>query len=211
MRGRNRLSRTEATARPSGRCSTQHRHTPPPGLAFWRQRPTFVIASVSEAIQDNEWKNWISFRLRQAATADRSSTAVIPRLDRGIQYAARFRSITDASEYWIVRRSLSSGAHSRDPVADDDEHGYSRDALRPSFANSLALKKERRSATLKRGRREDRVRAAPEVSCAKVANRNAHEHTGSAEAVRPSLRNGFNSLFRALPGETRACLSPSPA
>ena len=23
-------------------------------------------------------------------------------------------------EYWIVRRSLSSGAHSRDPLADDD-------------------------------------------------------------------------------------------
>jgi hypothetical protein len=33
-----------------------------------------------------------------------------------------------------------------------------------------------------RGRREDRVRAAPAVSCAKVANKNAHEHTGSAEA-----------------------------
>src|SRR5580692_1112341 len=59
------------------------------------------------------------------------------------------------------------------------------------------------------GRREDRVRAAPAVPCAKIANKNAHEHTGSAEAVRPSLRNGFNSLFRALPGETRACLSPS--
>jgi hypothetical protein len=24
------------------------------------------------------------------------------------------------AEYWIIRRSLSSGAHSRDPVADDD-------------------------------------------------------------------------------------------
>src|ERR1700733_11358865 len=38
-----------------------------------------------------------------------------------------------------------------------------------------------------RGRREDRVRAAPAVSCAKVQKQNAHEHTGSAEAVRPSL------------------------
>jgi hypothetical protein len=70
-------------------------------------------------------------------------------------------------------------------------------------------KKEGRGATLKRGRGEDRVRAAPEVSCAKVANRNAHEHTGSAEAVRPSLRDGFTAYLRALPGETRACLSPS--
>jgi hypothetical protein len=25
--------------------------------------------------------------------------------------------------------------------------------------------------------------------------RNAHEHTGSAEAVRPSLRNGFTAYF----------------
>jgi hypothetical protein len=28
-------------------------------------------------------------------------------------------------------------------------------------------------------------------SCAK----NAHEHTGSAEAIRPSLRNGFTAYF----------------
>ena len=63
----------------------------------------------------------------------------------------------------------------------------------------------------KRGRREDRVRAAPAVSRAKVANKNAHEHTGSAETLRPSLRNGLTAYLRALPGETRACLSPSPA
>ena len=27
------------------------------------------------------------------------------------------------------------------------------------------------------------------------ASRNAHEHTGSAEAIRPSLRNGFTAYF----------------
>jgi len=26
------------------------------------------------------------------------------------------------TEYWIVRRSLSSGGHSADPLADDDTH-----------------------------------------------------------------------------------------
>jgi hypothetical protein len=36
------------------------------------------------------------------------------------------------------------------------------------------------------------VRAAPAVSRAK-ARKNAHEHTGSAEAVRPSLRDGFTA------------------
>ena len=39
------------------------------------------------------------------------------------------------------------------------------------------------------------VRAAPAVSRAKCANKSAHEHTGSAEAFRPSLRNGFTAYF----------------
>ncbi|MBA4037514.1 MAG: hypothetical protein C0480_23260 [Bradyrhizobium sp.] len=44
-----------------------------------------------------------------------------------------------------------------------------------------------------RGRREDRVHAAPAVSRANCANNNAHEHTGSAETLRPSLRSGFTA------------------
>ena len=39
------------------------------------------------------------------------------------------------------------------------------------------------------------MRAAPAVSCANAHKENAHEHTGSAEAVRPSLRNGFTAYF----------------
>src|SRR3954469_9942839 len=46
-----------------------------------------------------------------------------------------------------------------------------------------------------RGRREDRVLAAPEVPCAICASKNAHEHTGTAGASRPSLRNGFTAYF----------------
>ena len=46
-----------------------------------------------------------------------------------------------------------------------------------------------------RGRREDRVRAAPTVSCAKWTKESAHEHTGSAESIRPSLRNGFTAYI----------------
>jgi len=50
--------------------------------------------------------------------------------------------------------------------------------------------------TLKeRGRREDRVLAAPAVSCAVAHKGRAHEHTGSAEAFRPSLRSGFTAYF----------------
>ena len=46
-----------------------------------------------------------------------------------------------------------------------------------------------------RGRREDRVRAAPAVSRAIAHRKSAHEHTGSAETLRPSLRNGFTAYF----------------
>src|SRR4249919_1235932 len=46
-----------------------------------------------------------------------------------------------------------------------------------------------------RGRREDRVHAAPAVSRAIAHRERAHEHTGSAETLRPSLRNGFTAYF----------------
>src|SRR5437660_2573384 len=62
----------------------------------------------------------------------------------------------------------------------------SRGAVRPRFASSFALLGNR-------GRREDRVHAAPAVSRAICANKSAHEHTGSAETLRPSLRNGFTA------------------
>ena len=61
-----------------------------------------------------------------------------------------------------------------------------------------------------RGRRESRMRAAPAVSCASCTKKYAHEHTGSAENIRPSLRNGFTAYF-ALSLVSRALLPPSPA
>src|ERR1700753_3045713 len=71
--------------------------------------------------------------------------------------------------------------------------------MRPSFVISFASSSEERAhATLKRGRREDRVRAAPAVSCAMCIKRNAaHEHTGSAETLRPSLRDGSTTYTRS--------------
>ena len=47
----------------------------------------------------------------------------------------------------------------------------------------------------RRGSREDRVHAAPAVSRAIAHRKRAHEHTGSAETLRPSLRNGFTAYF----------------
>src|ERR687890_236430 len=64
----------------------------------------------------------------------------------------------------------------------------SRGIDRPRFASSFALFENR-------GRREDRMLAAPAVSRAICANKTAHEHTGQRETLRPSLRNGFTAYF----------------
>src|SRR5258707_9133209 len=69
--------------------------------------------------------------------------------------------------------------------------------MRPSFAISPCPPKYR-------GRRESRVRAAPAVSRARCAQEHAHEHTGSAESIRPSLRNGFTA-YNALSPATNSC------
>jgi hypothetical protein len=61
-----------------------------------------------------------------------------------------------------------------------------------------------------RGRRESRMPNAPAASRAKCRKHTSVVTTGSPDSTRPSLHNGFNGLFRALPGD-RAFLSPSPA
>ena len=61
-----------------------------------------------------------------------------------------------------------------------------------------------------RGRRECRMHAAPAVSCASCTKENAHEHTGSAEAIRHSPAQWLYGLYRALPGD-EFVLSPSSA
>jgi hypothetical protein len=48
-----------------------------------------------------------------------------------------------------------------------------------------------------RGRRESRVPDAPAASCAKVKSTRVSHHR-FAGSIRPSLRNGFNGLSRAL-------------
>jgi hypothetical protein len=52
--------------------------------------------------------------------APRKAKTVILR-ESGVSSTPRLLdSITNASEYWIARRSLSSGGHSADPLAGDD-------------------------------------------------------------------------------------------
>ena len=102
---------------------------------------------------------------------------------------------------WIASRSLSSGAHSRDPLARNDGWIQFR-ALATLIARGLPVT----LPSTNRGRREDRVLAAPAVSRAICANKNAHEHTGSAEAFRPSLRSGFTAYAVLSPETNSSCL-----
>src|ERR1700710_2494958 len=68
--------------------------------------------------------------------------------------------------------------------------------MRPKFFISFALEN--------RGRREDRVRAAPAVSYAIVATRFAHEHTGLAEASGLPCAMALR-LIRDRPGDPAFC------
>ena len=56
------------------------------------------------------------------------------------------------------------------------------------------------------GRRESRVPDAPAAARGVVGSTRVSHHRSTG--IRPSLRNGFNGLFRTLPGD-RACLPPS--
>jgi hypothetical protein len=106
----------------------------------------------------------------------------------GIQYSAAFRF-----NHRCLWNTGSPPSQGRRPSMGS----RSRDGFRPRFAVYLAPQKVR-------GRREDRVRAAPAVSCAKRTEEYAHEHTGSAEASGLPCAMVYG-LLRALPGERLSC------
>src|SRR5207253_9659437 len=78
----------------------------------------------------------------------------------------------------------------------------SRDAFRPRFASLFALVENR-------GRREDRVLAAPAVSRAICANKTAHEHTGQQE--HSGLPCAMALRLTSCSSRRTALLPPSPA
>jgi hypothetical protein len=78
----------------------------------------------------------------------------------------------------------------------------SRGATRPSCTWPLA-----RSGM--RGRREDRGRPGARCTRGPVCNgtrKCAHEHTGPAESIRPSLRNGLTAYGALFPETNSSCL-----
>ena len=101
-----------------------------------------------------------------------------------IHVAARKKSKMDCFRL----RSLSYGGQVAALAMTVDMVSRSRGTSRPRFASWFGPLRNR-------GRREDRVLAAPAVSRAICANKTAHEHTGQRETLRPSLRNGFTAYF----------------
>jgi hypothetical protein len=79
---------------------------------------------------------------------------------------------------------------------------HSRNAFRARVMPESARPKENEGAGV------PEVHAAPAVSCAS-AQKTAHLHTGSAEAVRHPPRNGFTAYFVLFPVE-RACCHRRP-
>jgi hypothetical protein len=190
--------------------------------------PTFniVIASVSEAIHGRKARAGLLRRFAPRNDVDGHGVSpndhVVPALRRD-PYAvcSRFGSVADALPHnprqglwvparrpgrreWVVRIHFSNSNLCADTIP------HSRDIIRPSFANSFAPQnREGAGDPQERAQGRPGARCTRGLMCKDALGKNAHEHTGSAEAVRPSLRSGFTAYLRALPGETRACLSPS--
>ena len=72
----------------------------------------------------------------------------------------------------------------------EDVRPHSRGTLRPSFASMAALDNN------KRAQGKPGARCTRGLAC-NNAQKNAHEHTGSAEAIRPSLRDGLRLIPRS--------------
>jgi len=104
---------------------------------------------------------------------------------------------------WIASsRSLSSGAHSRDPLAPRNDGKHASTFSRHEMSEVL----EANRPPIRRGRRECRMRVAPVAACAvkKHRRQQLQVHRNS----RHSLRDGFNGVLRALLGD-HAWLPPS--
>jgi hypothetical protein len=110
--------------------------------------------------------------------------------------------INDRTVHFVHRIEISNG------IANTPSQTYLRD-LAASSARALA---GNFWPSRNRGRREDRVHAAPAVSRAIAHRKRAHEHTGSAGASRPSLRSGFTaySVLSPVNGFLATVISGTP-
>jgi len=120
--------------------------------------------------------------LRSGPVSTNSTAGRAPILQNGSR-RGRFREIIQSSYRLIF---LSYRSFQSDNQA--DKHRRSRGARRPRLADRLPSRNG--------GRRESRVPSAPAVM-----RKNAHDGPQVRRNTRPSLRSGFNGLWRALPGD----------
>jgi hypothetical protein len=137
------------------------------------------------------WRVWNSRRGKP------SWPAVTSRNNRPDIWMQAIRS--DLEKLLVARGPSTYGSRPSQGRRCGDMGSRSRGAIRPRFSKSLTLLKQR--AQGKPGVRCTRSRACS-VGSTRVSH---HEFTGN---IRLSPRNGFNGLFRALPGD-RALLPPS--
>jgi hypothetical protein len=105
---------------------------------------------------------------------------------------------------WIASRSLSSGAHSRDPLARNDVEKAQHRIPAARFARVLLKSPPLKSEGVGNAGCQCTRSRAWCVGSTRVGHR---EVTGKSPGI--PARNGFNGFLRALPGD-RALLPPSP-
>ena len=139
---------------------------------------------------------------REWSTLGRSlSVFVVPALRRD-PYAvcSRLGSVADAFLHnprqglWVPAFAGTTWMNYRDSHTPP----HSRDSICPSFAKFICPKK-------KRAQGRPGARRTRDLMCKTQIAKNAHEHTGSAEAVRPSLRNGFTAYSVLSPATGLSC------
>ena len=108
----------------------------------------------------------------------------------------RVRGTLSESNAWIEPLTPTLSPQERGEGA-ENTLPRSRGAIRPGYALSFAPQ-------------EKRARGMPGARCTrglvcKIVRKNAHEHTGSAESIRHSLRNGFTAYSALSPATNSFC------
>ena len=116
-------------------------------------------------------------------------------------------------EYWVARSSrvmtVVGVARSRARIATDSIFKQPR-LSQPGQSQTRLYSPAARSARAVHEFPPERAQGTPGAGCTRglvcnSAQKNAHEHTGSAEAIRHSLRNGFTAYFVLSPAIGLSC------
>src|ERR1700694_5505843 len=108
-----------------------------------------------------------------------------------------------------VAPALCLTAAFRSRVAAPSARSFADTALRPRRAHPREFCLEGPALCKQRAQGMPGARCARSLVC-EISKAYEHSHHGHTGITRHSLRNGFNKLLRALPGD-RAFLPPSPA